>query len=32
MELQFIIPKLLGEIAVQVPYAFFKISQKKFIS
>ena len=32
MELQFIIPKLLGEIAIQIPYAFYKISQKKFIS
>ena len=30
MELQFIIPQFLGEVAIQVPYAFFKIDQKKF--
>ena len=30
MELQFIIPKFLGEAAIQIPYAWYKVSQKKF--
>ena len=32
MELQYIIPKLLGEIAIQIPYAFYKVGQKTFTS
>ena len=32
MELQYIIPKFLGDIIVNVPYGLYKVEQKKFIS
>ena len=32
MELQYIIPKFLGDIIINVPYQLYKVEQKKFIS
>ncbi len=32
MELQYIIPKFLGDTIVNVPYGLYKVGQKKFIS
>ena len=32
MELQYIIPKFLGDVVIQIPYGLFKAGQKKYVS
>ncbi len=32
LELQFLIPKFLGSVVIDIPYSLFKVNQKKYVS
>ena len=32
MELQYILPKFLGNVLIDIPYGIYKVNQKKYVS